>query len=422
MSAPGQSLHIERMRILPLVAVTLAFTSPLAAQTVQYRSPEGVEYRSLADTGPVARAKAALDADPRNIQRFLDLGAAQAAARQMREAVETYTQALAVDSTNAMLYRWRGHRRLSVRLYREGWQDLTKALQLDSTNYGALYHIGVVRFVTGEFRNAALHFARGLLNPPNAAETAGSTDWLWMSLSRAGLHDQAAELLSHRPDSVPVNNAYATRLRLYRGLITPADVFTIADTADVQVATLAYGLGNWFLLRGDTAAAIQQFERAVRSGGWPAFGFMAAESELRRLRARGAGSDAAFAGVQARGQQVMGVDQYTSKHVFEDLPDGGRVVLQRDDAKDTADIRAIRAHMRDIETAFRAGDFNKPFQVHAMEVPGTKVMAEMRDLITYTMSELPRGAQLRLRTSHPRALEAIRQFLAFQRSDHRAHH
>lgn len=135
-----------------------------------------------------------------------------------------------------------------------------------------------------------------------------------------------------------------------------------------------------------------------------------------------ASSDSAFAGVQERGKAVMGVDQYTSKHVFEDLPDGGRIVLERDDAADTADIRTIRAHMQDIERAFHAGDFRSPFQVHAMEVPGTKVMAERREAIAYTAADLPRGAELRIRTTDPSALAAIRQFLAFQRSDHRAGH
>lgn len=47
-----------------------------------------------------------------------------------------------------------------------------------------------------------------------------------------------------------------------------------------------------------------------------------------------------FAAMQSRGAQVMGVDQYTSAHVFEDLPDGGRVVLDRADASDTAAIRS----------------------------------------------------------------------------------
>src|SRR6266704_1701646 len=73
--------------------------------------------------------------------------------------------------------------------------------------------------------------------------------------------------------------------------------------------------------------------------------------------------DSAFAAMQSRGEMVMGVNQYTSAHVFEDLPDGGRIVL--DTQSDSAGIAQIRRHMRDIAAAFRAGDFEKPFQVHA---------------------------------------------------------
>ncbi len=116
----------------------------------------------------------------------------------------------------------------------------------------------------------------------------------------------------------------------------------------------------------------------------------------------------------------MGVDQYTSQHVFEDLPDGGRIVLQRDDAADTAAIRTIRAHMRDVATDFRDGDFSKPFQVHAMEVPGTKVMSDRRGSITYTAEDVPRGAAVRITSRDSTAIAAVHAFLAFQRSDHRA--
>jgi hypothetical protein len=116
----------------------------------------------------------------------------------------------------------------------------------------------------------------------------------------------------------------------------------------------------------------------------------------------------------------MGVDQYTSRHVFEDLPDGGRIVLERDDAADTAAIRAIRAHMRDIEAAFKRGDFSSPFNVHAREVPGTRTMAARRETIAYVASDLPRGAQLRIVSRDSVAIRALHDFLAFQRSDHRA--
>jgi hypothetical protein len=124
--------------------------------------------------------------------------------------------------------------------------------------------------------------------------------------------------------------------------------------------------------------------------------------------------------MQSRGQHVMGVDQYTSAHVFEDLPDGGRVVLDRDDPSDTAAIAAIRAHMRDIEAAFRAGDFTKPFEVHARTVPGTAVMSERRAAISYEAIDRPRGGEVRIRSNDPTAIRAIHEFLAYQRMAHHA--
>ena len=69
----------------------------------------------------------------------------------------------------------------------------------------------------------------------------------------------------------------------YRGEIAPEAMLTPADTDDVQVATLAYGLGNWYLLRGDKAQARTWFERSIQSGGWPGFGFIVSEVELRWL-------------------------------------------------------------------------------------------------------------------------------------------
>jgi hypothetical protein len=131
-------------------------------------------------------------------------------------------------------------------------------------------------------------------------------------------------------------------------------------------------------------------------------------------------TDSAFAEVQQRGAAVMGVDQYTSAHVFEDLPDGGRIVLERGDSADSAGIATIRAHMRQIAVDFTAGDFSRPFAVHAVVVPGTKTMAERRDRITYEATDRPQGAEVRIRTADAQAIAAVHEFLAFQRSDHRA--
>lgn len=132
------------------------------------------------------------------------------------------------------------------------------------------------------------------------------------------------------------------------------------------------------------------------------------------------GSDAAFAGVQARGGVVMGVSQATSRHVFEDLPDGGRILYVMVDAGDTAGATMIRQHLAHIARQFAAGDFTDPARVHAMAVPGTAVMAARRERIRYAMRERPGGGEVRITTTDAEALAAVREFLAFQRSDHRA--
>lgn len=124
--------------------------------------------------------------------------------------------------------------------------------------------------------------------------------------------------------------------------------------------------------------------------------------------------------MQQRGETAMGVDQYTSQHVFEPLADGGRIVLQRD-TDDSAGTVTIRAHMRTIATAFASGNFALPGFVHAMQdVPGTKVMKELHSEISYIPRDLPRGGEVIISTRDPRAVQAVHDFLAFQRSDHRA--
>lgn len=270
-----------------LCTLSSAITGSALAQSVQYRSPAGTEYVSQRDTsGAIARASAELAADPQNIQRYITLGIAQSGARQFREAIATFTRGLAIAPNHAMLYRWRGHRYLSVREFDKAMADLQRGYSLDSTNYGILYHLGVLQFRRGEFAEAARLFGKAQPLAPDAGELAGSTDWLWMSLARAGRMAEATAMLARRPDSLPTTPGYAytQRLKLYRGEVTPATFFTPADTADVQVATLNYGLGNWYLVRRDTVNARAAFERAIKSGGWPGFGFIVSEAELARLR------------------------------------------------------------------------------------------------------------------------------------------
>jgi tetratricopeptide (TPR) repeat protein len=251
-----------------------------------------VRFRNIwvRDLPPVADAPPA--ADPRATDALLARAAAFSAGLQFRRAIDEYTRALeAGRDDEALLLRWRGHRWLSLREFDKAEADLALAAGYDPTNYGAWYHLGIIHFTNGRWGNAAEAFRAAMPLAPNPGEFSGSTDWLWMTLMRAGRTEDARALLADaraqvaaRPELAPVGNAYDTRLALYRGEISTEQVVTAADTAATQRATLHFGRGHWFLVRGDTARARVEFERAVWSGGWAAFGAIVAEVELERMR------------------------------------------------------------------------------------------------------------------------------------------
>lgn len=128
---------------------------------------------------------------------------------------------------------------------------------------------------------------------------------------------------------------------------------------------------------------------------------------------------AAHDAMQRRGAEVTGVDQESSVHVFEALPDGGVIELQRA-VDDSVGMRTIRAHLRGIAQAFAAGDFESPMYIHMTSVPGVRVMAERRTTIRYHYRDLPRGGALRISTTDAVARKAIWEFVAFQRNEHMA--
>ena len=108
---PYRTIHRAAFTAIIASAITLGpalDAGQTGARSVQYRSPEGVEYRSLPDTEAVKTAQAALEANPRDMTRIIDLGVAQSGARQFREAIATFTQGLEIEPNDALLLRWRG--------------------------------------------------------------------------------------------------------------------------------------------------------------------------------------------------------------------------------------------------------------------------------------------------------------------------
>jgi len=115
----------------------------------------------------------------------------------------------------------------------------------------------------------------------------------------------------------------------------------------------------------------------------------------------------------------MGFDQAATTHHFYLYDDGGSIQVTVKEAKDQANLDAIRMHLPHIATMFGAGDFSAPHFVHDDDVPGTERMTRLRDRISYRYTDIPGGGRVRITTRDPDARAAAHEFLKYQITDHR---
>ncbi len=156
-----------------------------------------------------------------------------------------------------------------------------------TTHSNIHYHLGLAWYLQGQFELAERSWARGLeVSRVNDDMLCATSYWLYLARRRLGEEEGAAQLLEPvRADmEILENHAYHDLLRLFRGDVTEGEVLGAAEHGGVDHATRAYGVGAWHLVEGDEARALELFELAAGSGNSSAFGYIAAEAELRRLR------------------------------------------------------------------------------------------------------------------------------------------
>jgi len=123
-------------------------------------------------------------------------------------------------------------------------------------------------------------------------------------------------------------------------------------------------------------------------------------------------------GVPERGDQGMGFSHEKTTHHFRLYADGGAIEVEANDAQDTENRDAIRAHFSHIVKMFEAGDFSIPMLIHAENPPGAETMKRLREAIQYKAENTERGGRIRIRSNNAEAVKAVHAFLRFQIADH----
>lgn len=269
---------------LLLSALSLSAT-PQTQGEPELVSPFGTKFYAQPDEKAViAEAGKKLAADPKNIELIIALGRAQGTLWHFREAITTYTRGIELDPGNAMLYRHRGHRYISTRQFDKAAADMERAVKLNDKDFDIWYHLGLAYYLKGRFDKAVAAYEKAYEVSQKDDSRIAASDWLYMSYRRAGKKEEAERALARITPGMKVeeNKSYFDRLMLYKGMKKESDIINDKLT-DLELATVGYGIANWHLYNGDKAKAKELFQKITSGKYWPAFGFIAAETELTRM-------------------------------------------------------------------------------------------------------------------------------------------
>jgi tetratricopeptide (TPR) repeat protein len=223
------------------------------------------------------------------------------------EAIQVFTKGLYHDPKDARIYRHRGHRYITVRCFDLAIRDFEKAARLikgtkdevepdglpnssntpTSTLHSNIwYHLGLAYFLKGDFARASKAYQKGLKASHNPDMYVATANWQYLTLLNLHKAKKASTLLSTIDPSVKLleNSDYLRILMLYKmeKSTKDADGLLSENGNPLSNATRSFGVGHYILTRGDKTKAGEIFNNIIKGDQWASFGFLAAESELKR--------------------------------------------------------------------------------------------------------------------------------------------
>jgi len=254
----------------------------------------------------LATAEALWEKNRDDVEALIWVGRRRAYLGRFRDAIALYGDAIKTHPDDARLYRHRGHRYLTVREIDLAIADFEKAVSLISANGGQpdqvepdgqpnarntptstlhsniYYHLALGYYLKRDFVKAADAWRKARDVVRNADNLVAATNWLYLSLRRAGQTDAAAAVLAPIDARLDVieNGSYLSLLLLYKGERTPEAI--LKDAGEGSGATaVRYGVSAWYLINGKRREAQQLWATILAGPDWPSFGHLAAEAEIR---------------------------------------------------------------------------------------------------------------------------------------------
>lgn len=255
----------------------------------------------------LAQAETALAANPKDAEAIIWVGRRLGYFWRYNDAIAMFTKGLELHPNNAKFYRHRGHRYITVRQFGKAQADFEKAAQLISgqpdeiepdgapnaagkprstLQFNIWYHLGLAYYLQGNYAKAYDAYVECMKVSDNDDSVTATSDWMWMTLMRMNRKADAAKVLERITPKMDIleNASYHRRLLMYKGLDKPEALLDTARADDTTIATQGYGVGNYYFVTGNMAKAREVFQKVTSGGGWNAFGYIAAEADLQRMK------------------------------------------------------------------------------------------------------------------------------------------
>jgi tetratricopeptide (TPR) repeat protein len=253
----------------------------------------------------LAKAEADFQKNPEDVDLLIWVGRRTAYLGRYRDAIAIYTRAIEKHPQNAKLYRHRGHRFLTVREIDKAISDFERAAELvhdrpdeiepdglpnakniptSTLKTNIFYHLGLSYYLKADFERAEQAYRECMKFTKNDDMLVAVTHWLYMTLRRQG--KQAEDLLKPIQKEMKVieDFDYQSLCLLYKGELKPEDLLASSKDDGLSNATVSYGVGNWYFYNDQKEKAAGIFREIVAGKEWAAFGYLAAEAELARMK------------------------------------------------------------------------------------------------------------------------------------------
>lgn len=244
---------------------------------------------------------------PDDADAIIWLGRRTAYLGRIRDAAAIFSMGVEKHPEDPRMYRHRGHRFISLRLFDQAIEDLEKAGELiegaedeiepdgilnergvpvSSLHFNVWYHLALAYYLVGDYESALSCYDECLEVSEIPDKLVATTHWTYMTLRLLDRKDEAEELLTSITEEMDIieNQHYHRLLLMYKGIVSAEDVMDEARRqGPLAVATVGYGVGNWYLYNGREEKAVEIYNEILDTGGWAGFGYIAAEADLKWL-------------------------------------------------------------------------------------------------------------------------------------------